>query len=253
MELYPPSWAFMTRKVDEKGEWYLDFCALRHICNNHVKFVYFRPKIYKFIIVGGNIIRLSWVGSVTLFLENFSNLTFINVGYAPKCDSNLIPLKQLRETGISYYDYTKCMMLKQKGKIIRLVTRRKNLFILNTQIPSKTISVKGRGRPTYRLGSNLQIWLWHRCFGHASNARVIQASRLVYGINLGEIGQVDKLYFFDFESSHSNAEAIYKPASINKTINYNFEDVKKLYEACIESRHTKIVKSKKITPTTKRL
>ena len=176
----------MTRETDEEGEWYLDSYASRHICNNHEKFVKLRPKTYEFITAGGNIIRSSQVGTVTLLLENGSNLTLTNVAYTPECDSNLISLGQLRETGISYHDHAECMVLKQEGKTIGLATRRKNLFILNTQTaPSKTMLVKGRGRPTYRLSSNPQIRLWHQRFGHASNARVIQASKLVDGIDLG--------------------------------------------------------------------
>ena len=47
------------------------------------------------------------------------------------------------------------MMLKQEGKTVGLVTRKKNLFILNTQIaPKKTMLVKDRGRPAYWLSFN---------------------------------------------------------------------------------------------------
>ena len=38
----------MTRNTDEEGEWYLDSCALRHICNNYEIFVDFCPKSYKY-------------------------------------------------------------------------------------------------------------------------------------------------------------------------------------------------------------
>ena len=148
----------MTRKADEEREWYLDSCTSRHICNNHEKFVDLRPKTYEFITAGGNIIRSSQIGTVTLSLKNGSNLTLSNVAYTPECDSNLISLGQLRETGISYHNPAKCMVLKQKGKTIGLATRRKNLFILKTQTtPSKTMLVKSRGRPTYQLSSNPQV------------------------------------------------------------------------------------------------
>ena len=107
--------------------------------------------------------------------------------------------------------------------------------------------VKDRGRSTYRLSSNPQVRLWHQHFGHASNARVIQASKLVDGIELGETGPVDEPHSSDSESSDSNAEAI------NKIMEHNFGDVEKLCEACTESKYTRIVKSKKMTSTTKRL
>ena len=140
----------MTRKADEKEEWYLDFCASRHIYNNHEKFVDLRPKTYEFITAGGNIIKFSQIRTITLLLNNGSNLTLTNVIYTPECDSNFISLGQLRKIGISYHDYAECMVLKQEGKTIRLATRRKNLFIFNTQIaPSKTMLVKSRERPIY--------------------------------------------------------------------------------------------------------
>ena len=92
---YPAGRAFMTRKADEEGEWYLDSCASRHICNNHEKFVDLRPKTYEFITAGGNIIRLSQIGTVTLLLKNSSNLTLTNVAYTLEYNSNLISLGQL--------------------------------------------------------------------------------------------------------------------------------------------------------------
>ena len=248
VETYPAGRAFMTREADEEREWYLDSCASRHICNNHEKFVDLRPKTYEFITAGGNIIRSSQIGTITLLLENSSKLTLTNVVYTPEYDSKLISLGQLRETGISYHDHAECMVLKQEGKTIGLAIRRKNLFILNTQIaPSKTMLVKGRGRPTYRLSSNPQVGLWHRRFGYASNARVIQASKLVDGIDFGEPGPVDESQSSDFESCDSNDEAI------NKAIKHNFEDVEELCEACIESKHTRIVKLKKMTPASRKL
>ena len=107
--------------------------------------------------------------------------------------------------------------------------------------------VKDRGRPTYQLNSNLQVRLWYQRFGHASNVRVIQASKLVDGIEFGEIRLVDKPHSSDSESFNSDAKAI------TKVIEHNLGDVEELYETCIESKHTRIVKSKKKTPTTKKL
>ena len=59
VEPYLAGRVFMTCKTDEEGEWYLDSCASRHICNNHEEFVDFRPKTYEFIMADGNIIRSS--------------------------------------------------------------------------------------------------------------------------------------------------------------------------------------------------
>lgn len=91
---YPAGRAFMTRKTDEKNEWYLDFCASRPICNNYEIFIDLRPKNYKFITTSRNITRLKQVEIVILLFEN-SPLTLSNVTYVPECDLNLISLGQL--------------------------------------------------------------------------------------------------------------------------------------------------------------
>ena len=71
-ELYTAGRVFMTRKVAkaQSEEWYLDSCASRYICNNRKRFIDLRPKSYKFVIVGGTIIRSSQVGTITFPIEN---------------------------------------------------------------------------------------------------------------------------------------------------------------------------------------
>ena len=113
--------------------------------------------------------------------------------------------------------------------------------------------VRGRGRPTYLLNFNPQIRLWHRRLARTSNARVVQVSKLVDEIDLGEITKepTDKP-----QSSNSKPESdsdVDKPSPINKAMELNIDGVKKLCEACIKSKHTRIVKLKKITPTMRRL
>ena len=145
------------------------------------------------------------------------------------------------------------MVLKQGREIIRSATRKRNLFVLDTSPPLKIMLVRGRGQPTYLLSSNPQIRLWHRQLGHASNTRVVQVSKLVDGINLGKITTelINKLQSSDSEpESDSDVD---KPSPINKAIELNIDGVKQLCKACIESKHTRIEKSKKMTPTTKRL
>ena len=112
--------------------------------------------------------------------------------------------------------------------------------------------VQGRRRPTYLLNSNLQIRLWYCRLGHTSNVRVIQVFKLVNEINLGEIiGPINNLHSsdskFEFDSDSN------KSFPINKKIELNIDSVEKLYEACIESKDTRNIKSKKITPPAKKL
>ena len=113
--------------------------------------------------------------------------------------------------------------------------------------------VRGRSRSTNLLSSNPQIRLWHCQLDHASNTRVVQVSKLVDGIDLGEITiePIDKP-----QSSNSKSESnsdIDKPSPINKTMELNINGVEKLCKACLESKHTKIVKSKRMIPTMRRL
>ena len=113
--------------------------------------------------------------------------------------------------------------------------------------------VQGRGQPTYLLSSNPQIWLWYCRLGHASNARVVQVFKLIDRINLREITTepIDKTQSSDYEpESDSDTN---KLSLINKAMELNIDGVEELCEACIKSKHTKIVKSKRMTPTTWRL
>ena len=120
--------------------------------------------------------------------------------------------------------------------------------------------VRERGRPTYLLSSNPQIRLWHCRLGYASNARVIQVSKLVDKIDLeGAAIQKDESYLnsSDFKTDdedikQSDTDADNEPASINKMTN-NINGIEQLCETCIKSKHTRIVKSKKMTSITKRL
>ena len=222
-------------------------------CNNRERFADLRPKSYKFVTVGGTIIRLSQVGTIILPLENGLQLTLSNFAFTPECDSNLISLGQLWETGISYHNYPEEMILKQGGEIIRSATRKRNLFILDISPPLKTILVRDRGRPTYLLSSNPQIRLWHCRLGHTSNARVVQVSKLVNGINLGEI-TTEPIH--EPQSSNSEPESdsdVDKLFPINKVMELNIDGVEKLCKACIESKYTRIENSKRMTPTTRRL
>ena len=254
-EPYPAGRAFMTRLSSEEttDRWYLDSCASRHICNNRELFSDIRSKNYEFVTAGGDIIRSKEVGTVHLPLQSGkTTMTLLNVAYAPKCDSNLISLGQLRDSGISYHDHPNSMVLKQGGSILGIANRHKNLFVLETGSKAKAMLVRGRGRLTYLLNSNLQIRLWHCRLGHASNARVIQASKFIDGIDLeGAAISEDESYLnsSDFETDdkdieQSNTDADNEPTPINKTTN-NTNGIEQLCEACIESKHTRIVKSEK--------
>lgn len=77
------------------------------------------------------------------------------------------------------------MILNQEGTVIGSVQRQKNFFVFDIKNESDRLMIaKGKGRPTYLLSKDPQVRLWHRRFGHASNVRIVQASKLVDGIKL---------------------------------------------------------------------
>ena len=129
--------------------------------------------------------------------------------------------------------------------------------------------VKGRGRPIYLLSKNLQIRLWHHCLGYASNARVIEALKLTNGIDITiEDDQQSLEGCFSSDSEKNNEDNSSEPSldridilftptttllnKMTSTTNHD-NSVKQLCDPCIESKHTKIVRHKKMTPTTRTL
>lgn len=90
------------------------------------------------------------------------------------------------------------MTLMRSGKVITYTKRSHNLFTLNLAVPgqimsaiSKTMAIIGQGRPTHLVSKNKRIRLWHQRLAHVSNSRVVKASKLVEGINLGPAKEYD--------------------------------------------------------------
>lgn len=63
-------------------------------------------------MLGRDISRSEQVETIIPSLKNGFKLTLSNILYALECNFNLISLGQLQESGISYYNYPKCMVLK---------------------------------------------------------------------------------------------------------------------------------------------
>ena len=125
------------------------------------------------------------MGRIILPFKNSSELTLSHIIYTPKCDSNLIFLSQLQKTSILYHNHYRCIILKQKKNMIRAIIRKKNFFILNSQLFSdKAILVKGKWILTYLFSNNLQINLWHHRVKYVLNARIIKVSKLINNINI---------------------------------------------------------------------
>lgn len=207
----------------------------------------------------GDIIRSKEVGTIKLTLLNGSDMTLSNVAFAPRCDSNLISLGQLREAGISYHDHPESMILKKAGIIIGSAQKKKNLFALDLLNDVNRIMIsQRRRRPTYLLSKDPAVRLWHRCFAHASNAWIVQASKLVDGIKLSDAAASN--LNDDLSSSDSEAEDregsepdVNRDIDIAALLNKIIENIEDLCNTCIESKHTRIVKHKPMTPTVQKL
>lgn len=116
-----------------------------------------------------------------------------------------------------------------------------------------------RDQTTYLLSKNPEMRLWHCHYAHASNAQIIQVSKLVDKIKLLDIAisnSNDNQY-----STNSKADDEEKsepdinmhitpiPALLNKIM----ESIKNLCNMCIKSKHIKIIKYKVIIPILRKL
>lgn len=193
-----------------------------------------------------------------------------NVALAPDCNSNLISLGQLRESGIMFHDDPTTMTLTRGGNIIAHAMRSQNLFILNTAMPGLVMSIKamaitGRGQPTHLFRKNKRVRLWHRWLAHVSNARVIRAFKLSDIIELG----LAKLYdptevLVDLEELDDSVIDVQRidpgPSTSLGSAHQTKEDIvdsdaiDKQCAPCVRSKSTRMVKREKsMTPTTKKL
>ncbi len=207
-----------------------------------------------------------------------------NVALAPNCDSNLISLGQLRESGISYHDNPSAMTLMRVGEIIAHAKKNHNLFILNTAMPgqvmsaiSRAMTTTGQGQPTHLVSQNKRIRLWHRRLAHASNAQVVKASKLVNGVNLSlakdynpaevlvdlEDSDIED-FGEDSQPESKSTQHLIKPANIDlglaahqlrtADIANDSEVLDKLCTPCVGSKSTRIVRrNKNMCPTTSKL
>ena len=219
----------------------------------------------------GQLIRTEEIGTVSIPLTDGSEIELQNVALAPGCDSNLIFLGQLRETGITFYDNLTVMTLMRNGKIIAQAKRDQNLFTLEfaqlgkaiatiktVSILPKAMAIQRRGQPTHHVSQNKRIRLWYRQLGNISNGRVVRASKLVDGIQLGH--DDDKKYdlaevFIDSDDSDaSNASDSEEPLKmpsgmeakpITVVCQTKIEDpeiLDKLCTPCVGSKSTRVVR-----------
>lgn len=79
----------------------------------------------------------------------------------------------------------------------------------------------------------------------------MQALKLVDGIKIEDITNEEQPLSSDSETDNVEFDSD-EPAVINKIIDASSETAE-LCDACIKSKHTRIVEAKRMTPTTRRL
>lgn len=119
----------------------------------------------------------------------------------------------------------------------------------------------GRGRPTYLVSKNKKVRIWHRHLRHASNARVIRASKLVDDINI-EDNEYDPTEVFIDSDTENNGDTSNTPIVSNPTAPSELaanasetnSDFDYICGPCVGSKSTQVVIwNKSMTLTRERL
>lgn len=114
----------------------MDSCALLYLCNDRHLFTDTWVKSIDFITAAGQAIRTEEIGTVSILLADGTTIELQNIALAPRCDSNLISLGQLWESGIAYNDDLGSMTLMKSDSIIARAKKNYNLFTLDLAIPN---------------------------------------------------------------------------------------------------------------------
>ena len=115
--------------------------------------------------------------------------------------------------------------------------------------------IQGKGRPTYLQSKSRKIRLWHRRMGHASNARIVRASRMLEGMTVDDN---DTIIDNDSNSStdgldNKSLENEKRNKSTNMAIITQELDFDELCDPCIGSKYKQIINYKPIIPITRKL
>lgn len=100
LSLGPDTTVFMI-KIEQfqqflsSNTWFLNLCALWHLCNNCTFFTTLKVKSINFVIATGQVIRMKENGTLSISLTNGNTIKLQNVILALDYDSNLISFGQL--------------------------------------------------------------------------------------------------------------------------------------------------------------
>ena len=162
----------------------------------------------------------------------------------------------------------------RERKSIAHAKRERNLFVLKLAAagvamairslkPRRAMAITGRRRPTHLVGQNKRIRVWQQRLVHASNARVVRASKLTDRINLNTSNSAYDPAKVLINSDNSDAS---DSNSNNKTPNTNNftasdpvqiiaicqqnnaenpDDLDELFTLCVRSKLTQVVRQNK--------
>ena len=233
-------------------DWYIDSGASSHITNQRHLFVSLEPHRQAFSVANGKTILSTDKGTIELQTSTRELIRIENVVYVPKCDSNLLSLGQLRQSGITYHDDNHEMTLRRDGKTIARALRVGNLYILDTTRTGMTLTVNDRGRPTYLCGPTAELDLWHRRFAHAGVVRIKQASQMTTGLNLNPSTKTS-LDDSDSQTETSSEPPASEQREEDKPSALSYEAGPAICEPCVASKQTRIVHHEPMRPTTRLL
>lgn len=94
--------------------------------------------------------------------------------------------------------------LATPAQVMQAIKLRQSTCPVTRQVNKQAMQAVGPGRPTHLVSKHKKVRVWHRRFGHASNARIIRASKL-----LTDMGDFDNAYdptevYSDSEQSNSD-------------------------------------------------
>ena len=143
--LSPVGTAFIVKeqwlqRLKANSTWFLDSYAFRHLCNDQSLFINTKTKNIDFVIAAGQVIWTEKIGIISIPLADGSTIELHNVALAPGCNSNLIFLGQLQESGITYHDNLVAMTLMKDGKVIAHARKNRNLFTLKLAQPERAMA-----------------------------------------------------------------------------------------------------------------
>lgn len=108
----------------------------------------------------GQVIQIEKISTISILLA--SGITIeLQKALAFRCNSNLILLGQLHESGIAYYNNLSIITLMRSGEVITYVRRSHNSFILDLTVfcqiilvISKAIAIISQDRPSHLVNKN---------------------------------------------------------------------------------------------------